>query len=604
MGLRRLARLRGLRALGIVFVILSLVHTPLPQPDFHNIRHHDGPGEICTFHDHLLRWHPDAGLADDVAVLHWHWFFAASVPSVMHPRGTWPAIHAAWRRSGCRHPGDGPQVVSETSSSRRGSAGLLLPGGRSRRAPPDVRAATVPIPGPCPSLAFSATSSARRATLAASSSAGLAESLSLLDPPALDRSPAGSPPCQSSHRGGVDSSSPRGDASGPSRARRLIHVRGIDESAVVVEGCAAVGRPGALPGTPAHQRVARHALSWAVAGGVARGGRAPPSAPAAPAVATSVTLPEGKLRPSRGSGPSRPARRCCPSRSASPAGSRPNPDRRVEIRPRAVGRRPRGARRARPEGQEGGPAGRPRQPRHRHRPARPPAPAARAGDRADRGRLEETRSPPTSPSSSPSSARGRPPRRSSKQYRRPAARVQPRRAAPGLLRVRDRLARGGEDRRPAQARRSSASTRRSSPCTPARGRRPSSRPCSSRSGSTPHQQKLAGRPEGPARRGRRHRRRRSGSASSGSPEDIAAPARARRATSRRRRHATEDVTAYPIVAPFDGTIIAQVGRPQPEGRRRPTSLFTLADLSTVWVMANIPESDLAVLPASRTGPSA
>ena len=148
MGLRRLARLRGMRALGIVFVILSLVHTPLLQPDFHNIRHHDGPGEICPFHDHLLRWHPDAGLADDVAVLHWHWFFAASVPSVTHPRGTWPAIHAHVVDRDAVTAGDGPQVVSVP---------LVLP---------DVRAATVPIPGPCPSLAFSATF-APRATLAA-----------------------------------------------------------------------------------------------------------------------------------------------------------------------------------------------------------------------------------------------------------------------------------------------------------------------------------------------------------------------------------------------------------------------------------------------------
>ena len=30
-------------------------------------------GEICPHHDHLLRWHPTAGQADDVAVVHWHW---------------------------------------------------------------------------------------------------------------------------------------------------------------------------------------------------------------------------------------------------------------------------------------------------------------------------------------------------------------------------------------------------------------------------------------------------------------------------------------------------------------------------------------------------
>jgi hypothetical protein len=46
----------------------------LPQADYHNIRHHDAPGEICPFHDHLLRWHPSAASDADVALLHWHWF--------------------------------------------------------------------------------------------------------------------------------------------------------------------------------------------------------------------------------------------------------------------------------------------------------------------------------------------------------------------------------------------------------------------------------------------------------------------------------------------------------------------------------------------------
>ena len=44
--------------LGIGFLILSAIHIPLPQADYHNIRHHDAPGEICLYHDHLLRWHP------------------------------------------------------------------------------------------------------------------------------------------------------------------------------------------------------------------------------------------------------------------------------------------------------------------------------------------------------------------------------------------------------------------------------------------------------------------------------------------------------------------------------------------------------------------
>src|SRR6516165_9514795 len=54
-------------------LILSTIRVPLPQADYHNIRHHDGPGEICAYHDHLLRWHPSADANDDVVLLHWHW---------------------------------------------------------------------------------------------------------------------------------------------------------------------------------------------------------------------------------------------------------------------------------------------------------------------------------------------------------------------------------------------------------------------------------------------------------------------------------------------------------------------------------------------------
>ena len=74
-------------------------------------------------------------------------------------------------------------------------------------------------------------------------------------------------------------------------------------------------------------------------------------------------------------------------------------------------------------------------------------------------------------------------------------------------------------RRPAPCSRirSSASTRRSSPCTPARGARPSSRRCSSRSGSTPRSEQTAGRPAGPAWPRPPSSTRPSGSGSSGSP---------------------------------------------------------------------------------------
>jgi hypothetical protein len=57
-----------------VILILGFLHIPLPQIDYHNVRHHDGAGEVCPHHDHLLRWHPSASQDDDLAILHWHWF--------------------------------------------------------------------------------------------------------------------------------------------------------------------------------------------------------------------------------------------------------------------------------------------------------------------------------------------------------------------------------------------------------------------------------------------------------------------------------------------------------------------------------------------------
>jgi RND family efflux transporter MFP subunit len=64
--------------------------------------------------------------------------------------------------------------------------------------------------------------------------------------------------------------------------------------------------------------------------------------------------------------------------------------------------------------------------------------------------------------------------------------------------------------------------------------------------------------------------------------------------------ADEDVTNYTIVAPFDGTIITKNAVPSQKAETSDI-LFTLADLSTVWVMANVPESDFASLHALRGG---
>ena len=60
----------------------------------------------------------------------------------------------------------------------------------------------------------------------------------------------------------------------------------------------------------------------------------------------------------------------------------------------------------------------------------------------------------------------------------------------------------------------------------------------------------------------------------------------------------EDVTIYRIVAPFDGTIIKKDAVPSQKADLNDV-LFTLADLPTVWVTANVPESDFAKLPRSR-----
>lgn len=63
---------------------------------------------------------------------------------------------------------------------------------------------------------------------------------------------------------------------------------------------------------------------------------------------------------------------------------------------------------------------------------------------------------------------------------------------------------------------------------------------------------------------------------------------------------SEDVTAYQVTAPFDGTILTKAA--VPSQKADPTDvLFVVADLSTVWVMANVTESDLAVLPTLQEG---
>lgn len=108
-------RQREARSLGIIFLIFSLVHTPLPQPDFHNIRHHDAPGEVCEHHDHLLRWHPAAGVAQDVSILHWHWFLPLADDAGPQPESGL-ALHAHVPDWFAPSWDDGPRIVPDNHS--------------------------------------------------------------------------------------------------------------------------------------------------------------------------------------------------------------------------------------------------------------------------------------------------------------------------------------------------------------------------------------------------------------------------------------------------------------------------------------------------------
>ena len=108
-------------------MIFGMVHTPLPQPDFHNIRHHDSDGQICEYHDHLLRWHPQAGMAEDVAILHWHWFVPSAADPAADDPGSGLAIHAHisdWFTSSWD---EAPRIVADDSSRLIGRLALTAP---------------------------------------------------------------------------------------------------------------------------------------------------------------------------------------------------------------------------------------------------------------------------------------------------------------------------------------------------------------------------------------------------------------------------------------------------------------------------------------------
>jgi RND family efflux transporter MFP subunit len=64
----------------------------------------------------------------------------------------------------------------------------------------------------------------------------------------------------------------------------------------------------------------------------------------------------------------------------------------------------------------------------------------------------------------------------------------------------------------------------------------------------------------------------------------------------------EDVTFYRIVAPFDGTIIQKTNYAVPSQRADTTDVFfVVADLRSVWVKANVSESDVDKIPQVKGG---
>src|SRR5947209_8241097 len=143
------------RVLGISWLILSLVHAPWPQADFHNVRHHDGPGQVCEHHDHLLRWHPDAGQAEDVAILHWHWLLPSPNPVEPGHSGPGLALHAFVDGWDATTPDSGPAVVPDGSSRPIDPppTAPLLAGGAAFLAPPGDGPGPRLRPGPVHVLA-------------------------------------------------------------------------------------------------------------------------------------------------------------------------------------------------------------------------------------------------------------------------------------------------------------------------------------------------------------------------------------------------------------------------------------------------------------------
>ncbi len=104
------------RTLAVSLLILALLPTPWPKVEYHNVRHHDAPGQVCEYHDHLLRWHPDATSARDVAVLHWHWAWPSESPSQLGHEGKGLQIHASLPDALLLTNESGPVIAPDTSA--------------------------------------------------------------------------------------------------------------------------------------------------------------------------------------------------------------------------------------------------------------------------------------------------------------------------------------------------------------------------------------------------------------------------------------------------------------------------------------------------------
>ena len=142
---RRTDRRRRLRCLGIALLILAVGNVPAPRADYHNIRHHDGPGESCPLHEHLRSWHPGAGAAQDVAVLHWHWTpptaplpDSGDVPTARTQTRDWPGV--------CFD--DGPQLAAPAPAGWIDFDPAPDPAASTALAPEILALATTPRAGP------------------------------------------------------------------------------------------------------------------------------------------------------------------------------------------------------------------------------------------------------------------------------------------------------------------------------------------------------------------------------------------------------------------------------------------------------------------------